>query len=1701
MSDKQHKFEEFVVAKLLGWASKKAKKGFRYQFKSPNADNSERLFNEFIKSSNGANLEFTSNLHNKPVKLPYILVNGLKLIPLLHSTSENGYTENFISHLRDEVTKPQSMLSPACLVILHNSKLDTIINSSRDLAQQGYVWNNDKFKDSLEKLIDDQDKQKDISKVLLSYQSDAIKQDNATLFGFEELYNAIQDGDLKFDELFLLEDPLIEDFTNNPKQLRKRLDENQKLYKDIESEVINFPNQLEDRLSNKFSAKFIKSKFPKGDTESWKHVSFDEFTDEIKRNKKQTLSLDKIEHNDHKFFPKKKGSSATQQREWHVIIELPIDSKELNLDMIWNGGDLENSHLSTPNKLLPPNSVFKVVSKGTKTSRTKLQVAFEGQPLFFTVGTEKRDKSSDRYRLHFLVLQEGQFNVEAFKNTYLLNPRKKLVRLLTNESQLIINPTAFSTLELNQANQKIDVENTKAIDFRALSERSNDVEFTLENGTNSLNFIVEGEVADSKLSLPLIFDKERNNAILDDDYFGTFNREKDRVGIDNKEVLLVTERLILMRLEARFIDENILAFNEVNNTDLKLEDIKPADSNLHAAYSELYKYCETRNTLPSILSWGADFRAIVSNVVSSYTALLSRIPKDTVLSLELKQILSIGFVKKKDSELISPFHPVVLAYYLDLTQRFDEDITLAKLKGVEASYKSLPKITLSRLNARGLIPYLYDNENEFSHVNVADVNALWLEAIPHEKSQYEFVTKLVKEKINEFQTAYRDLFDNHSKSKLILNSVNQGTCHELFLGVVGYFKDNLDNSSFVHVNLYDNELILNSFDIFAESSNNDALKEFLGIATKKYTNSADSIIELLRTRLTYSKFKTSDVSNYEYAHVSFFYNDEKVDCIPVNMDSKPSGIAADGLLGGESSESQHGSYHTAFGLKDVQYDKSQLLQATKLFGSMIRPARENNSQYSGKDAIALAVNENFKTLLDQTCASSIWTTIIDPKVTLDFFNTQDKVLIHYSDQYTSSAGFDAITVSRQKDLFVKVLEHGNGTKISDFNAFNGDWLLKMLTSTETAKLGMEGEIGAYKLATAMLHSPAMTWIPLSIGELVRVSGNIGLKILDSELSAANAGHKGAMSDDILMVGLQNQKMMIFPVEVKTGSTPDYKKAKAQVANLKRHLEEQLKPRTLKGKLNRALFFKQILGQIDKYNLYNVFPDTYFEKETALKNEWLRGEYQIEDLAGLPKGMVISHLSSDIVYDPDYREEEDTLLADIPIALLPSLVTGSLKGFIAGNGLPSKLKAPNLYDSLSEMGGALPTTEVETKDDLEQPTKSINTPLTKSESTFEEKTLTKAENLKVLIGNNVQNGENVLWEPTNTAKFMNTNSGIIGTMGTGKTQCTKSVITQLYQNQHNNVDGKPIGVLVFDYKSDYVDDKFIQATNARKFNLHKLPYNPLSLFGDTPMLPVHTARGFSETMGKAFGLGQKQTLKLRKLIGDAYDLAGIKKADPSTWHKPAPTIADVWALFEESEPTEDSLYAALESLHELEIFETDITKCTSLYELVDGITVIGLAGYPGEIQNLVVALTLDLFYSQMQKQGKPQVQGDLRQVSKLILVDEADNFMSQNFSSLRRILKEGREYGVGVILSTQDITHFKTNENDYSAYILSWIVHRVSQIKNQDIKSIFNKDDKTEQEQLMKSIRGLEKHYSLYVNGDKKITKIKDKAFWELLNDA
>ncbi|MCL1076570.1 DNA phosphorothioation-dependent restriction protein DptH [Parashewanella spongiae] len=1711
MSVKQ--FEQFLVELFLADAANNIKPNSRYQFKSPDAENSRRLYAALVEKSND------TLLTPKGVALPYIEVSSpsgvqCKIIPILHKDEEaesEGFTENFISHLRDVVSSPSDYLSGSALLIIHNSLLDTLINSATDLGIQDQVWSPKRIHDALKGLIDHTDKAKDVSECLLADQFETILEDGATMFGFESLYKAVQDGDLRFNELGMFNDPLIIEMSGNKKQIKKRLEANRELHDQISFNVEHFAGRLPEQLKA-FSEKFVDKHFT---DDAWKDLDFEVYEQEKKRNLKQQLVLVEEQITEGTTITaRNRAESKAGQRDRQIIIELDEDVNEFEIKLNFQGaGNLDKSQFSIQPKQSPIKAADVITRNSLKSASATLKGAYQNEPLFFNL-TLKRDVTSENHKFRCLVVRKGEFYLEPLKNMFIIEHSKQRITLNTEDNKLELSENNGHTFHLTDTKQVIDNSSFSVADFENLANESDEIEFFIKSGDNKLAINIEGAIATDSLSLPLLLNKGRYFKLFSDEYFGEFYSKKGKVGIDNSEFIVPGLRLKLLRLEEEFINTQSVAL--IDGEPFELEQLKTIDDDIHQSYQSLFKYLAVKRTTPSLVSWGEEYTDLVEDIVECYLSYLASIETGNVLKPKQKQALKIGLVKRDGEEFYSPFHPLILSYFLQLRQSIKQDDT--------DSFNQLADITIQRLTPKGLIPYTYHSEHGFAYTQQIPENAFWLKSVPQEKSCLSFVRKLVKEKIDEFQSAFAKLFANESKKSIIINAVNQELSEELFLGLVDYVKTNLDSSASIHVNLYDESFVFNAFDKFAETSSYSEIKQWLELDKGKVREYADTIIDLLRTRLTYSKFTNRDsgTDGQAYAHLTFFRNNNKVDCADIAIDHMDSGVACDGLLTGEASTHDHGAYFTGFGLHNVEYDDIAHLKMAKYYGLLLQPASKPNTKYNGSNALALAVSEDFKQLLHRSYESSIWTTIIDPKVTLDFFHSnQDVVLIHYSDQYTSSSSYDAITVTAQRDLFEKVLQQGDGGNINEFNAFNGDWLLKMMTAHETINKERKGVIGAYKFVTSLVNDSDITWVPLSVAEMIRVSGNIGLKMSDSEFSRNVQGYKkGAISDDVLFVGFKNQQMYLLPVEVKTGATPNYVKAVEQAKELLRYLSENILGKdNLTSKLYRGLFIRQVLMQIDKYKLYKVFDCEYFESLLDEKELWLQGNYSLARLTDYPEGLVISHLDSASCHDPDYKLIDGVLRVELPISLLKMLVETPLQSVLNDVEIAKICVVPEEYKlskgAQTELLEAEKTTwndDVINDEQLENTNEANSSPSNVIPIAPEQSTKVaepapvapyfspSGHHLNVLFGHNAVTKAPLNWEPTNTAKFMNTNTGIIGTMGTGKTQFTKSVITQLYQNHADNVNSAPIGMLIFDYKSDYVDDKFLNATNGKQYHLHKLPYNPLSLFGDTPMLPVHTARGFSETMGKAFGLGQKQQLKLRRLVGEVYELAGIKKSDPTTWTKPAPTIEDVWTLFLDSEPDEDSLFAALESLAELEVFEDQHTQCKSLYELIDGITVIKLAEYPPQIQSLVVALTLDLFYSQMQKKGKPEVQGDFRQVTKMILVDEADNFMSQNFPSLRKILKEGREYGVGVILSTQDITHFQTGENDYSSYVLTWIVHRVAKIKPQDIKAIFSINEKAEQERLMETISKLEKHYSLYIDGAKQTVKMRDKAFWELLEE-
>ncbi|MFB1117387.1 DNA phosphorothioation-dependent restriction protein DptH [Dickeya dadantii] len=1692
MSVKQ--YETYLAETFIEWVSSTIQPGERYQFKSPDPDNALKLWEAFDSLADGNTLEIAPEQH-----LSYVSCNGIQLIPVLHGTTAPAFTENYISHLRDEVSGRNRIFAQTALLIIHNSMLDTLLNSTKDVAAPNAIWHPETFRHQLEKLITTDSARSQVSHCLLGDQLTTILDEGATVFGFSSLYRLLDDGKLDFSELKLFNDSHLLNFSG--KQLRSRLNENQKLYRQIEDSIERYSGQLENVLTE-FSTKFIQEHFV--DKDDWRELDFSVYLDEKAQNSEQKLVLENICVENGEVWQRAKSISKAGKRDISVLVQVQPGQSLVELEFSFLSNDLQDDQIKIAHhRRLQKERFWRTSRAGGKTSRIMASVPFDGPPCFFSLEIVNRSNSAEEYKFRLLIVEQGQFWLNEIQHCYRIEPGKDQLTLQLEDNTLRIAETGDQTCTLDEEIDDIDCRQYTWVNFETLANQSEIIKFALISGDSCLLLNIEGPGAEEGLTLPLLFDQNRFNKLFKEDGNATWNRMKGRVILDNTEHNVVGVRQQLLMLEASLIEQSLLGTGSDDSV-FALDELYTSYPDLHNAYQQLLAYYQLRNTLPSLVSWSAEYRALVSHVVDTFEQALQQIVLSRTLTPQEKRLLHLGICRGEMHERLSPLHPLVLAYHLQLA----ETIIAEPEQPTLASFASLPPITLDRLVVSGLMPFVYHSEHEYAQLQPVSENRFWIDVIPQRQMSHDYVKRLVKDKLNEFTDAYSRLFQSTGNNALIINAINQGNARELFLGLVEYFKQEKESAISVHVNCYDERLLPNAFDHFAESGSYEQLKNDLGLNSGAWRAEADMLIDLLRSRLTFSKFVLPQESDkLAYAHLAFFTNTAPVDCRQIRIEDAASGVLCHGLIAGEGAEIQGDAYFTAFGLRNVDTEPYCALRLARLLGGLWQPARQSNSQYHGQ-GISLAVSGNFKQLLDYSYDSSLWTTIIDPKVTLDFFTSQKNVvLIHYSDQYTSCAGYDAVTVTKQVELFLRLLQTGNQigqppvdsqNLLAEFNAFNGEWLLKMLRSGEKERKEKHGIIGAYKFVQSMLHQSDICWVPLSVAEMIRVSGNVGLRMKESDLSRHLQGYQsGAISDDVLFVGFKDNSLYLLPLEVKTGARPDYNHAGQQARELKRYLQQDiLGPQTLASQLYRALFIRQVLMQVEKLRLYGVLGNDKLAPLLARREWWLTGDYQLGELADYADGFVVAHVDSESCFDLSYKVTADNILQiEVPYSLLPSLISAQegQSPLVERYHVPEKYRLkPGCELSSYQLEAVVETpsqSEVQAvpEPELQQPVAPSPPPVINDAP------------LQILFGHEAVHQHPLYWEPTNTAKFMNTNTGIIGTMGTGKTQFTKSLVTQLIRNQSCNVDSKSIGLLIFDYKSDYVDEAFLEATGAKKYQLSLLPYNPLSLFGDMPMLPRHTAMAFAETMGKAYNLGVKQRMKLVSLIMDCYDLAGIVPHDRSTWNRTAPTIEDVWQQYLAQEKVdEDSLYAALYNLAGFQIFETDPEKMTSLYDLIDGVIVIELAGYPSEIQNLVVALTLDLFYAQMQKRGKPVVRGDYRQLTKMILVDEADNFMRQDFSSLRKILKEGREYGVGAILSTQEITHFKTGENNYASYILTWVIHRVSEIRNADIKAVFNVDDKGEQESLMGQIRQLEKHFSLYVDGDKRVKKMRDKAFWELV---
>ncbi|TBT85892.1 hypothetical protein ET989_05415 [Propioniciclava sinopodophylli] len=348
----------------------------------------------------------------------------------------------------------------------------------------------------------------------------------------------------------------------------------------------------------------------------------------------------------------------------------------------------------------------------------------------------------------------------------------------------------------------------------------------------------------------------------------------------------------------------------------------------------------------------------------------------------------------------------------------------------------------------------------------------------------------------------------------------------------------------------------------------------------------------------------------------------------------------------------------------------------------------------------------------------------------------------------------------------------------------------------------------------------------------------------------------------------------------------------------------------------------------------------------------------------------------------------------------------------------------------------------------------------------------------------------LW-PSNT-RLNQMNIGVAGDLGTGKTQLLKALVYQLRRQAKAN-QPNPLSFLIFDYKRDFQDPEFLEAVGGRVLHPEDIPLNPLAIRGEySERAAYEVAVEFCDVLGRIYaGVGPVQKERLTTTILDLYrERAGE-----------APTLSSVLERYRE-DGRPDSVTSILSNFVMRHIFIDGRGPTQSLDELLgDSVVVLAVneLGNDQDGKNSLVALFLNEYYGYMTRQRKWPFEGaspQLRRLNSFLLVDEAVNILRYDFEVLMNLLLQGREYGVGVILSSQFLSHFRTRKNDWSEPLLTWFVHKVPSVNERDLDKVGIRVS----ERVADSVGSLEVHYALYKGLDEPGRVIRATPFYELVRD-
>jgi DNA phosphorothioation-dependent restriction protein DptH len=1154
--------------------------------------------------------------------LPFQSVN------LVIAFTSKDVKPDFLVTLRNLVGEQKGGGKDTALLSIVSEQLDSIQGGSSDLQKEGMPLHSSSIFSNLKNEIENSVLDKVDQLILLDNLEILMLEQSfqqLTFFEFEDIFTTLQKGSIEDHEYYkfgLFKDPDLDTFKG--KDQKDRLKENRELF-DFVRKVHDIGFGQEE-LEKRFTAEGAKVLFD----DDWKDNLFTK-VHKLKA-KPSTKKVDLLEikiSNKLKYWDKPHKESAAGKRKRHIVIFNPDGLEEIEFQASFNlTGDIKSL---TGDFIKVPNQFSKWLNVNVKTKNIVVKITTEEKKPTFVRFTYKHDnKVILGAEFLITVLPINPLYLDSYRSKYTVDPDEGIVAIQLEEDLLVFGDGFDKRqLEITEDNQYIIISEEERVTITPLPEAYNDddeLKINLEFDQVVVPILIKNELQESMPITGFRIWKLIRETGKDIQWV----RENNRLILENREFYFHSEYREFFEWEEQWIEHG-LKFARLESDQLLAEDIKLTDE-LREAYNRYLNYFKPRNSIPSLCVVNEDLKKRALEYILEYQNEIKKFETGIAAGSKGIDLFKLGTIHANGVFYFTPFHPLMVAFKLKTYELLDSE--------------EIDNSILNRLNPDALVPFLY-NEKTLYKPDHQQAAMEWLTFKPVSKISVsdanQYLAKVVNDKISQFKEHFSYLFIQKSQAPLQINIINITNDLEVIRGIFQWMLKEIDKSGIenlkpIEVTLYKEENIESSFDLYART---ETVKEFeetfdINLNIKKKELESEDILRVIREKLFF--YKQEPNNNYRYAHISFYKMHAQETYAVQPIKDMTSGIALEGLYSSVPSMRDQENYKSGFGTKAYSLDEKDYLANTAYLLNELAANLRNGGydSYRKGEAIFSRTTNADEDTLEKIFKSSYWVTFVDPSMDLEFFNKYDGnlVVIHYSDQYSSSSRFDAITVTDKSDQYYSVIKEFlkqkevEGTDdnvlktIKAFNTFNGEWLLRIIGSKghyDREKLSI---ISAIKYAVSYFDHANILWVPISLEEILRVAGAVSLNKSEGVFTAKNLGVKGSHSDDLLLIGLENYNnklaLHFYPIEVKIGinSNDVLDKARNQVEKTKALFINTLSgegAQSFAGKFYRNFFAQLFIANAKKLSQSEFWSEKEYNLSDDIIEKLLKNDFEVANI--------------------------------------------------------------------------------------------------------------------------------------------------------------------------------------------------------------------------------------------------------------------------------------------------------------------------------------------------------------------------------------------------------------------------------------------------------------------------------------------------------